>query len=39
MFLADTLSRAYLPVNMGDLRPSLEEIDTILGHPVSADRL
>ena len=39
MFLADTLSRAYLPVNMCDLRPSLEEIDATLGLPVSADRL
>ena len=39
MFLADTLSQAYLPVNMCDLRPSLEEIDATLGLPVSADRL
>ena len=39
MFLADTLSRAYLPVNMCDLRPSLEEIDATLGLLVSADRL
>ena len=41
MFLANTLNRAYmyLPVNMCDLRPSLEEIDATLGLPVSADRL
>ena len=41
MFLANTLNRAYmyLPANMCDLRPSLEEIDATLGLPVSADRL
>ena len=39
MFLVDTLSQAYLPVNMCDLRPSLEEIDATLGFPASADRL
>ena len=39
MFLADTLGRAYLPVNMCDLRPSLEKIDATLGLSVSADRL
>ena len=35
----DTLSRAYLPLNMCDLKPSLEEIDATLGLLVSADRL
>ena len=37
--IADTQRRAYLPVNMCHLRPSLEEIDATLGLLVNADRL
>ena len=39
MFLADILSRAYLPVIMYHLRPSFEEIDATLRLSMCADRL
>ena len=39
MFLADTLSRAYLPVNICDELPSVESINPTVHLPVSAERL
>ena len=39
MYLADTLSRAYLPVNVCDRRPSVENIDATVFLPVTAERL
>ena len=39
MYLADTLSRAYLPVNVCDIRPSVENIDATEFLPLTAERL
>ena len=39
MYLADKLSRAYLPVNVCDRRPSVENIDETMFLPVTAERL
>ena len=39
MFLADTLSRAYLSKNLIDIMHSLEAIDATLGLPVNVDCL
>ena len=39
MFLADTVSTADLPVNICDVRPSVENINPMGNLPVSPERL